>query len=115
MNKNIITVSIILTASIFSDNVVMPIFERYSDDYIVNIATKDSYISQISQTTLNGQKSYFDLPHINSAISSKDIILDNQRDEINILIDIMNRLSQSKPMPTEFSKIVDEDFWELVC
>lgn len=27
---------------------------------------------------------------------------------------VINRIKNSKPMPEEFSKIIDEDFWDLV-
>ncbi len=40
--------------------------------------------------------------------------LNGKLNDNEILEKIAERLKQSKPMPAEFSKIIDEEFWNLV-
>lgn len=39
---------------------------------------------------------------------------DEEISDKELLEMIAKRISNSKPMPNEFSKVIDEDFWDLV-
>ena len=35
-------------------------------------------------------------------------------EDINILLDVSRRISDSKPLPAQFARIIEEDFWDLL-
>lgn len=115
MNKNIITVGFLLSASVMSESsLTYPAFNTYSDGLyqkVRGITPKSSLnlISQVGESSLEMNSPMS--PTTDMTVLSA---LDDDLDDRAILESLIARMKKSKPMPAEFSRIIDEDFWDLV-
>lgn len=115
MNKNIITIGVLLSASVMTE-LSAPSFELYADNFAQKSRVTNSRpsLTQISQAKVG--KSYVDMTQ--SLFSFHSLCVKStttvQLDEIEILKSVANKIKNSKPLPEEFSKIIDDNFWDLI-
>ncbi len=119
MNRNIIRVGILLTTSSVMPDIALasPTIDLYSDYHItpkVHSFKDMSGLTQISQ--VEGGKYIFDTSYlvpasINASVSS---VSNEELDDLAILKSVVKKIQESKPLPAEFSKVIDEDFWDLI-
>lgn len=117
MNKNIIQVSLLFTASMMSDfSLTSPTIDLYSDSSTPEVrgTNPKSELTQISQTYLG--KHTIDASYLISGfdnVSIRSVLADNFED-IDILESLVKKIQNSKPLSAEFSNVIDEDFWNLI-
>lgn len=118
MNKNIITLGVFMSASVMADvsYLTAPSLELYSDNLVQKSRAISSrpYLTQITQAKIG--KNYSDISA--ALVSSHNIKIRsavyNQLDEVEILTAVAQRIMRSNPLPEEFSKIIDDNFWDLI-
>ncbi len=118
MNKNVIKISLLLGASIMTDIPMLsvPAIDLYAD----NLCPKGRFINNKESLTLNSNTNRTKLYHDGSeSINSLSIgikvrsVLSAEFDDAAILMSVVERIEQSKPLPAEFSKMIDDNFWDL--
>ena len=114
MNKNIITVGILLGASVIPHDILnSPSLDLYSDtlpqDF--HVSKETSILTQKTSTSKN-----IDITSVTSMADNMSVrsILREEQDDKAILESLIAKIKHSKPLPAEFSKVIDEEFWDLI-
>lgn len=118
MNKNIITLGVMVGASVMTNmsSLTSPYVELYSDNLVqksrsINVRP---LLTQISKAKMG--KNYLDVSTYllqSSNISFRSAVI-YQLDDAAILASVAQRIKNSKPLSDEFSKIIDDNFWDLI-
>lgn len=118
MNKNIITLGLLASTSVMTNSSLLttPNFELYSDNLVQKsrMANFRPQYTQISQAKIGNN-----FPDVSSKIFPYGGInicsaVNIEMDDNSILSSIVQRIKRSKPLPEEFSKIIDNNFWDLI-
>lgn len=117
MNKNIIKVGVLLSASVMSDiSLTSPVVDLYTDNILqgTHEESVEPVATQMSWTQAG--RGIADATSIVSVVSDMSVrsVLTEELDDLVILESLTKRIQNSKSLPAEFSNVIDEDFWNLV-
>lgn len=115
-NINIISVGVLLSASIMCSDISSPYINLYSDNLSskVRVSNNNSDITQLSQ--VEKCEPILDVTSIGNNINfcSESIQSEEELDDVSILRSVAARIQKSKSIPAEFAQIINEDFWDLI-
>lgn len=117
MNKNIINIGILLSSSVLSElsSLTAPMIELYTDNLVhkVKMVNSRPFLTQISKAKIGKRQ-----VEISPALISSSIVLKSETciklDEAQILVSVVEKIKNSKPLSEEFSKIINDNFWDLI-
>lgn len=117
MNKNIITIGVLLSASALCElsSLTAPAIELYTDNLIHKTKTVNPspLITHISQAQIGKRH-----VEVSSTLISSNVSVNSgaytKLDEVQILASVAEKIRNSKPLSEEFSKIIDDNFWDLI-
>ena len=114
MNKNVINVSLLLSASVLPSDMLSltGLYDNYSDATIQYPKTM-SQIDDITQISLIEEKKsiWFGL---SASEMSRDMKIEDALSDIVILESVVHKIKGSKPLEPEFAKIIEDNFWDLI-
>lgn len=114
MNKNIINVSLLLSASVLPSDMLSLTgqYDSYSDATIQYPKTM-SPIDDITQISLIEEKKsvWFGL---SVSGMSRDLKIEEALSDMAILESVVQKIKGSKPLEPEFAKIIEDNFWDLI-
>ncbi len=115
MNKNVINISLLLSTSVLTPEVLSlnSPYELYSHNstqcprenmQIDEIITEVSLVQEKSKVWVGISPSIMDGQNLVKTFPSDRDILES----------VVRKIQASKPLPLEFSKIIDDNFWDLI-
>ena len=118
MNKNIINIGLLLGVSVMTDIPALsaPTIDFYSDNFCPKCREVNNKTSLTLISTTNRPKLYHDgSESINSSLMGVSVrsVLSSELDDAAILMSVVARIEHSKPLPAEYSKMIDDNFWDL--
>lgn len=118
MNKNIIKVGVLLSVSIIPDiSLTSPVFDLYSDNRMRQVCGFHMKPTLVQISRMQDGQSSLDLPGLVASATagiSVQSVLTSVSDDYCVLESIVRKIQQGKPIPSEFSMVIDEDFWDLI-
>ena len=118
MNKNIITMGcLLISSSVISASegfVSSPNIEFYRDGLRVKVNSNypKPFLSQRSNISNSVNSLYHFFTSAENDVSIQSVLYSEQED-VDILEKLEKIMEASKPLPSEFSKVIDDDFWDL--
>ncbi len=115
MNKNIINVSLLLSTSVLTPDMLSLTgpYERYSDHLIQYGKEMSQLEDTLTEISLVQEKSKIWVGISPSEMGS-DSMIETILSDSDIIDSVVKRIQASKPLPPEFSKIIDDNFWDLI-
>lgn len=117
MNKNIITLGFFATVSALADmsSITAPAIEFYTDS-LVPKSTNINFRSNLTQVSLTKiGKSTLDISgQLTPSFINTNASININLNDADILASVAQRIKNSKPLDEEFSKIIDDNFWDLI-
>lgn len=115
MNKNVINISLLLSTSVLTPEVLSldSPYELYSHNSTQCSRENMQIDEMITEVSLVQEKSKIWVGISPSTMDGKTLIkaVLSERD---ILESVVRKIQESKPLPLEFSKIIDDNFWDLI-
>lgn len=114
MNKNVINVSLLLSATVLPSDMLSLVgqYDCYSDhsiQYPKTMTTSDD-ITQIS--LIEKKKSVWS--GLSASEMGCDMKIEDALSDLAILESVVRKIKGSKPLDPEFAKIVEDNFWDLI-
>lgn len=115
---NVIKVGILVGVSVVSDfSLTSSALDLYSGTIEYRKSSKPmSTLTQIGQKWQDGVCAFGTAAMFTAVDDMKNLcslVIENHKD-IDVLDLLMRKMKNSKPIPAEFSQIIDEDFWDLI-
>lgn len=115
MNKNVINISLLLSTSVFTPDMLSLVspYDRYSDNLIEYGKEMIQLEDTLTEVSLIQEKSKL-WDGISPSEMVSNAMIETITSENEIIESVVKRIQACKSLPTEFSKIIDDNFWDLI-
>lgn len=119
MNRNIIKIGLLLGTSVLANtaDLKVPGIDLYADNLVPKARGNNGKMPLSQFSLIQNRKYYIDASStVFSQTSNVSVrsTLHTKLDDAEILTSVVQRIQESKPLPEEFSKMIDDNFWDLI-